>query len=64
MLVIMKQGATEDEIEGVMSRLESLGLSGVSMYGEERTAVAAIGRGASAHMDAMRCCRASSTSWR
>ena len=43
MIVVMKQGATPDEIQHIIERVESLGLKSHPIYGTERTVIAAIG---------------------
>ncbi len=43
MIVIMKMGATAQEIDGVVQYVEGMGFRGLPIYGEERTIVALIG---------------------
>ena len=43
MIVVMKQGATTEQIEHMIRRVEELGLKPHPIYGTERTVIAAIG---------------------
>ncbi len=43
MIVVMKRGASKEEIEHVIERVESFGLKAHPIYGTERTVIAAIG---------------------
>ncbi len=43
MIVVMKRGATREEIEHMIQRVEELGLKSQPIYGTERTVIAAIG---------------------
>ncbi len=43
MIVVMKQGATKEQIEHMVERVEQLGLKSHVIYGTERTVIAAIG---------------------
>jgi 3-deoxy-7-phosphoheptulonate synthase len=43
MIVVMKQGATKEEIEHMIQRVEEMGLKSHVIYGTERTVIAAIG---------------------
>ncbi len=43
MIVVMKKGATEEQIEHMIGRVESLGLRSHKIVGTERTVIAAIG---------------------
>ena len=43
MIVVMKQGATDNEITHMIRRVEELGLKAHPIYGTERTVIAAIG---------------------
>ena len=43
MIVVMKQGATTDQINHMIQRVEELGLKAHPIYGTERTVIAAIG---------------------
>lgn len=43
MIVVMKRGATKEEIEHMIQRVEELGLKAHPIYGTERTVIAAIG---------------------
>ncbi len=43
MIVVMKRGATPDQIEHMIHRVEQLGLKAHPIYGTERTVIAAIG---------------------
>ncbi len=43
MIVVMKKGATPEQVEHMIQRVEELGLKAHPIYGEERTVIAAIG---------------------
>ncbi len=43
MIVVMKKGATEEEIEGAVKRVKDLGCTEHVMRGVERTVIAALG---------------------
>ena len=43
MIVVMKKGATKEQIEHMIQRVESLGLKAHPIFGTERTVIAAIG---------------------
>jgi len=43
MIVVMKKGATKEQIEHMIQRVEELGLKAHPIYGTERTVIAAIG---------------------
>jgi 3-deoxy-7-phosphoheptulonate synthase len=43
MIVVMKKGASREQIEHMIQRVESLGLKAHPIYGTERTVIAAIG---------------------
>lgn len=43
MIVVMKQGATQDEIDHMVQRVEAMGLKSHVIVGTERTVIAAIG---------------------
>jgi 3-deoxy-7-phosphoheptulonate synthase len=43
MIVVMKKGATQEQIEHMIQRVENLGLKAHPIYGTERTVIAAIG---------------------
>ena len=43
MIVVMKQGATQEQIEHMIQRVEELGLRSHVIYGTERTVIAAVG---------------------
>ncbi len=43
MIVVMKRGATKEQIEHMIERVEQLGLKSHPIYGTERTVIAAIG---------------------
>ncbi len=45
MIVIMQPGATEEQVEGVTTRIESMGCSGHISKGKERTIIGIIGNG-------------------
>lgn len=43
MIVVMKQGATKEQVEHMIQRVEEMGLKSHVIYGTERTVIAAIG---------------------
>ncbi len=43
MIVVMKQGATKEQVEHMIRRVEELGLKSHVIHGTERTVIAAIG---------------------
>jgi 3-deoxy-7-phosphoheptulonate synthase len=43
MIVVMKKGATKEQIEHMIQRVEQLGLKAHPIYGTERTVIAAVG---------------------
>src|SRR3989304_5316896 len=43
MIVVMKKGATKEQIEHMIQRVEELGLKAHPIYGTERTVIAALG---------------------
>jgi 3-deoxy-7-phosphoheptulonate synthase len=43
MIVVMRKGATKEQIEHMIERVEQLGLKAHPIYGTERTVIAAIG---------------------
>ena len=43
MIVVMKKGATDEEVQHIVERVESLGLKSHVIHGTERTVIAAIG---------------------
>ena len=43
MIVVMKKGATEEEVEGAVKRVQELGCTEHVMRGVERTVIAALG---------------------
>jgi 3-deoxy-7-phosphoheptulonate synthase len=43
MIVVMKKGATQEQIEHMIQRVEKLGLKAHPIYGTERTVIAAVG---------------------
>jgi 3-deoxy-7-phosphoheptulonate synthase len=44
MMVIMRKGYTEEELSGILERLEEIGLSGHAIVGMERTVVGVVGQ--------------------
>ena len=44
MMVIMRKGYTEEELTGILKRLEDIGLSGHTIVGVERTVVGVVGQ--------------------
>jgi 3-deoxy-7-phosphoheptulonate synthase len=53
MIVVMKQGATEDQVQHVVERVEALGLRSHVIHGTERTVVAAIGDKRDGHRESL-----------
>ncbi|NQT12437.1 MAG: 3-deoxy-7-phosphoheptulonate synthase, partial [Planctomycetes bacterium] len=43
MIVVMKKGASQEQIDHMIHRVEELGLKSHPIYGTERTVIAAIG---------------------
>lgn len=43
MIVVMKRGATQEQVEHTIQRVETLGLKAHPIYGTERTVIAAVG---------------------
>jgi len=52
-LVVMKKGATQREIEHVVERVQELGLTAIPLPGEERTAIGTFGVAAQDHADSV-----------
>lgn len=44
MMVILKKGHTQGELDGIMRRLEEVGLKGHPIFGVERTVIAVVGK--------------------
>ena len=53
MIVVMKKGATEDQIQHMVERVESLGLKSHKIVGTERTVIAAIGDKRDSHRESL-----------
>ncbi|MBN1590330.1 MAG: 3-deoxy-7-phosphoheptulonate synthase [Pirellulales bacterium] len=53
MIVVMKRGATPEEIEHMIRRVEELGLKAHPIYGTERTVIAAIGEKRDEHRQSL-----------
>ncbi len=53
MIVVMKKGATREEIQHMIERVEQLGLKSHPIYGTERTVIAAIGEKRSDHRQSL-----------
>ncbi len=53
MIVVMKRGATPEEIEHMIRRVEQLGLKSHPIYGTERTVIAAIGEKRDEHRQSL-----------
>jgi len=53
MIVVMKRGATQEQIDHMVARVEELGLRSHVIYGEERTVIAAIGDKRDEHRTAL-----------
>ena len=51
MMIIMHENATQEEISGVVARIESVGLGAHLVHGEERTIIGAIGDGRPVNRD-------------
>src|SRR4030042_759599 len=43
MIIVMKQGATKEQIDHVIDRIHQLGYKSHPIYGEQRTVIGAIG---------------------
>ncbi len=53
MIVVMKKGATQQQIEHMIERVEQLGLRSHPIYGTERTVIAAIGEKRDEHRQSL-----------
>lgn len=53
MIVVMKKGATKQQIEHMIQRVEQLGLKAHPIYGTERTVIAAIGEKRDEHRQSL-----------
>ncbi len=53
MIVVMKRGATQQEIDHMVKRVEQLGLKSHVIYGTERTVIAAIGEKRDEHRSSL-----------
>jgi len=53
MIVVMKRGATQEQIDHMVERVEEMGLRSHVIYGEERTVIAAIGDKRDEHRTAL-----------
>lgn len=53
MIVVMKQGATQEQIQHMIERVEQLGLKSHPIYGTERTVIAAIGEKRDEHRQSL-----------
>ncbi len=53
MIVVMKKGATQDEVEHMIQRVEELGLKAHPIIGTERTVIAAIGEKRDEHRQSL-----------
>ncbi len=53
MIVVMKKGATKEQIEHMIQRVEKLGLKSHPIYGTERTVIAAIGEKRDEHRQSL-----------
>jgi 3-deoxy-7-phosphoheptulonate synthase len=53
MIVVMKRGATKEQIEHMVQRVEQLGLKSHVIYGTERTVIAAIGEKRDEHRQSL-----------
>ena len=53
MIVVMKRGATTEQIEHMIERVEQLGLKAHPIYGTERTVIAAIGEKRDEHRQSL-----------
>jgi 3-deoxy-7-phosphoheptulonate synthase len=52
-IVVMKRGATREQIEHMIQRVEELGLRAHPIYGEERTVIAAVGEKRDEHRQSL-----------
>lgn len=53
MIVVMKQGASEEQVQHMVERVESLGLKSHVIHGTERTVIAAIGDKRDGHRESL-----------
>ncbi len=53
MIVVMKMGATADQVQHMVERVEELGLKSHIIYGTERTVIAAIGDKRDGHRESL-----------
>ena len=53
MIVVMKKGASREQIEHMIERVESLGLKAHPIFGTERTVIAAIGEKRDEHRQSL-----------
>jgi len=53
MIVVMKRGASQDQIQHMIERVEGLGLKAHPIYGTERTVIAAIGEKRDEHRQSL-----------
>ncbi len=53
MIVVMKHGATQEQIDHMVKRVEGMGLKSHVIFGEERTVIAAIGNKRDEHRTAL-----------
>jgi len=53
MIVVMKRGCAEQEVEHVIDRIEEFGLKAHPIYGTERTVVAAVGEKRDEHRQSL-----------
>ena len=53
MIVVMKKGASRDEIQHMIERVEALGLKAHPIFGTERTVIAAIGEKRDEHRQSL-----------
>ncbi len=56
MIVVMRKGATQDQIAHVVDRVEQFGLKAHVIYGTERTVVAAVGEKRDEHRHSLESC--------
>ncbi len=56
MIVVMKRGASQEEIQHVIDRVEEFGLKAHPIFGTERTVVAAIGEKRDEHRQSLESC--------
>ncbi len=54
MIIVVKGGATKEQIDAILKRIEELGLGAHPIYGEHKTVIGAIGTDAVSHMDQFR----------